>query len=82
MTMDIATKPLGSDSGAHIPEEHATVTAGRDKALIISRNREAQDLITMCSVVLNETTLRYAVAILTWGGCTGKWVVETDGSVR
>lgn len=36
----------------------------------------------MCSVVLDEATLWYAVAIVAWGGCAGEWVVEADGSVR
>jgi hypothetical protein len=82
MSMNITTESLGSNSCAHIPEEHAAVTASRHKPLIISRNGKTQDFIAMCRVCLDETTLRDAVAIFPRDRCTGEWVVEADGSVR
>lgn len=76
--MGVAPKPLGSDSGTNIPEEHTAIAASRDKTLIIGSDRKTQDLVAVGSIGLDETTLGNAMTILAWNRGTGEWVVEAD----
>lgn len=76
--MGVAPKPLSSDSGANIPEEHTTIAASRDKTLVIGSDRKTQDLVAVGSIGLDETTLGDAMTILAWNRGAGEWVVEAD----
>jgi hypothetical protein len=76
--MGVAPKPLGSNSGANIPEEHTAIAASRDKTLVIGSDRKTQDLVAVGGIGLDETTLGDAVAILAWNRGAGEWVVEAD----
>jgi hypothetical protein len=76
--MDVAPEPLGSNSGANIPEEHTAIAASRDKTLVIGCDRKTQDLVAVGSIRLDETTLRDALTILAWNRGAGERVVEPD----
>jgi hypothetical protein len=82
MAMNVTTKSLSRNSSAHVPKEHAAITASRHKPFIIGSDREAQHFIAVSSISLNQSTLRNNAVTITGTRCAGKWVVEADGSVR